>query len=389
MPGASPGSLAAVLPEHPVGQVQRIGNTSVVIPQGGGPPVANLFSAAEDSVGIDQNYINLCAHAALIFGPALHLGKADLSVFWQNLNENGPYWIPGAGYKGIYGRKVVDTYNDDQYKPDVAYQAAQACKDQGNPSSSYTNTNANITSDTPGTFFLEGGIGFDQIPSVRQWAESNHMLYYHHMGTSLGPEGRYSFSYLPTVEAAGSFLGQYADSKFHGHTFGALWRNSTNWQGGSDAWKSYMEAHGNNVAVYDPVNNNQGNYAKEIADLQAKHVDVVLAWENALGTPEIIKQAQQQGYNPHWLVASFNIVPMTVGANATPPDMNGFGSWPAYNCKTYDGGFSPYAADIKEFEREYQKYDNGTYSNLCGTNIARGPTCSTAPGRWTSRSPRC
>ncbi|MGI8609580.1 MAG: ABC transporter substrate-binding protein [Candidatus Dormibacteria bacterium] len=361
--GAAPGSLAATLPEHPVGQIQRVGNTSVVIPQGGGPPVANIFSGAEDTVGIDQNYINLCSHAALIFGPALHLGKADLAVFWQNLNENGPYWLPNAGYKGIFGRKVVDTYNDDQYAPGPAVQAAQACKDQQNPTGA-----DGAQSDTSGTFFLSSGIGFDQIPAVRQWAESNHMLYYHHMATSLGGEGRYSFSSLPTVEGAGTFLGQYAESKFKGHTFGVLWRNSTNWQGGSDAFKSYLESHGEKVPVYAPVNNNQGNYAQEIAQLKAAHVDVALAFENALGTPEIIKQAQQQGYNPHWLVASFNIVPMTVGANATPPDMNGFGSWPAYNCHTYDGGYSPVAADIREFEREYAKYDPQGSQNLCGSN---------------------
>ena len=366
---AAPGSLAAVLPEHPVGTTERIGNTTLVVPAGGEPPVANLFSAADDTVGIDPKYINLCAHAALIFGPALHLGAGDLSVFWRNLNDNGPYWIHNAGYKGIYGRKVVDTYFDDQYAPGPAVQAAQNCKDQQNPSEQGPNGATGTQSDTNGTFFLEGGIGFDQIPAVRQWAETNHTLYYHHMATELGDSGlRYSFSYLPSVENAGAFLGQYAESNFHGHTFGVLWRNSTNWEGGSDAFKSYLESHGDKVPVYDPVNNNQGNYAKEIADLQAAHVDVALAWENALGTPEIIKQAQQQGYNPHWLVASFNIVPMTVGANATPPAMNGFGAWPAYNCKTYDGGFSPYAADIKEFEREYAQYDSSAYNNLCGSN---------------------
>ena len=40
-------------------------------------------------------------------------------------------------------------------------QAAQKCKDL-NP------------------FLLIGGIGFDQIPAVRQWAEQNKMLYIYH-----------------------------------------------------------------------------------------------------------------------------------------------------------------------------------------------------------------
>jgi hypothetical protein len=59
---------------------------------------------------------------------------------------------------------------------------------------------------------------------------------------------------------------------------------------------------------------------------------------------------------------------MTVGANGTPPPMDGFGAWPAYNCKAYGDGFSAYAADVKEFEREYAQYDSQAYQNLCGNN---------------------
>jgi len=359
-----PGSLAAALPEHPVGKVEQVGNTTVVVPTTGGPPVANLFSPSEDNIGIDSKYINICAHAALIFGQELHLSAQDLAVFWQNLNEHGPYWIKNAGFTGIYGKKVADTYFDDQYKPGPAVQAAQNCADQGPPKGQ-----DGVQSDTPSTFFLEGGIGFDQIPAVRVWAEQHHVLYYHHMATSQGDQGlRYSFSYLPTVEDLGVFLGQYVEDHLHGHKFGIIYRNSTNWEGGSNAFAQYLQDHGDKILASDPVNNNQGNYQKEISDMQTAGVDVLMSWENALATPTMIKQAQSQGYTPHWLTAGFNIVPMTVGANGNPPTMTGFGAWPAYACHDYSGGFAAYADDIKEFEREYATYDNGTYQNLCGNN---------------------
>ncbi|MDQ6747325.1 MAG: ABC transporter substrate-binding protein, partial [Candidatus Dormibacteraeota bacterium] len=333
----APGSLAAALPEHPVGRTERVGNSTVVVPNDGGPPIADLYSGAADSEGIYNDHVNICSHAALIFGPAFHISSSDLHVFWQNLNAKG----------GIYGRNVVDTYQDDQYQPGPAVQAAQSCKDQPG-----------------GTFFLQGGIGFDQIPAVRQWAETNHMLYLHHMATQNGEQGlRYSFAPLPTIESLGRFVGEDGVARYHGHTFGVIWRNSSNWQGGRDAFVSALRAHGENVPFDAPVNNNQGHYQQEIAAMQARHVDVLMIWENAVASSEIMKEMASQNYRPQTLMASFNLVSQTVGSDIANPPAVGFGAWPAYTCHNTSGPYASYAADIQEFEREYAQYDPG--ANLC------------------------
>src|SRR5205823_1748657 len=75
--------------------------------------VANLFHANEDRVGITDKTITLCGHAALIFATAFNTKPADLTVYWQMVKDRG----------GIYGRNVDVTFEDDQYKPDVAVQA--------------------------------------------------------------------------------------------------------------------------------------------------------------------------------------------------------------------------------------------------------------------------
>jgi len=41
------------------------------------------------------------------------------------------------------------------------------------------------------------------------------------------------------------------------------------------------------------------------------------------------------------------------------PSLDGVAMYPAYSKGDYSGGFSSYADDIKEFERQYAKYDSG------------------------------
>ncbi|MEY2469296.1 MAG: branched-chain amino acid transport system substrate-binding protein, partial [Actinomycetota bacterium] len=145
----------------------------VTVPGGGpvttrpkAPPArSTLFTAKEDNIGISANSINLCAHAALTYGAAFNTSADDLNVHWTAVNAAG----------GIFGRKVSVSYENDDYKPETAVQAATACQSKG-------------------IFFLLGGIGFDQIPAVRNWAEANHMLYLHHTATVNGTANQhYSF----------------------------------------------------------------------------------------------------------------------------------------------------------------------------------------------------
>ena len=326
----NPSVVAAQTEFNGPGIYKVINGVKVFFPANGGPPVAQLYQGADDVIGITNKQIFLCAHAALTYGSAFNISKSDLDVYWDWVRDHG----------GIDGRTVTTDYQNDNYDPGTAVKAAQTCKDEG-------------------TFFLIGGIGFDQIPAVRQWAEQNHELYYHHIATIEGSDGlRYSYSPLPTVEQMGTLFGELAVQRYRGQKIGVLYRQSANWTPGSDAFMRVVQAAGMTVVSHG-VAINQGNYTQELADFNTSGVKVVFAWENALATTEMIKQAEGQDYHPAWLVFPFNLEVNTLGSNALDQPILGVAAWDAYDPGYYGGGFSPYAADIKEFEAEYAHYDSG------------------------------
>jgi len=311
------------------GTWQTINGVRVFFPANGGVPVAQLYSGADDVVGITPQQIEICGHAALTYGSAFHISASDLNVYWQYVNDHG----------GIYGRNVHGDYTNDNYDPGTAVQAAQQCKDKN-------------------TFFLLGGIGFDQIPAVRQWAEQNHELYLHHIATIEGTAGlRYSFSALPTVEQTGTYFGEVVAKQFPHKNIAIIYRASSNWTPALAPFKKFVEQSGSKIVGEYPVQINQGNYTQELTEARSAGADVVFSWENALSEIEMIKQAQGQNWHPAWLVNGFNIITNTLGSTALDQDMWSPAEWDAYDPGYYGGGFSAYADQIREFEAEYKKYD--------------------------------
>ena len=337
---AAPGSAAAQAAASTPGSYETVNGVQVFVPANGAPPVAQLFSPAEDHIGITDTEIHLCAHAALTFGKAFNTNPSDFQVFWQYVNDHG----------GINGRKVTIDFQDDGYQSGQAVQAAQTCYDE-NPA------------------LLVGGIGFDQIPAVRAWAEQHHELYIHHDAAVEGTGGqRYSFSALPSVEALGEMFAQMVIKNHPGQKVGILYRQSSNWDPGRIAFDNYLKSHGHGdmLGPEIPVQANQGSYSSEIAQLQAQGVQVAWAWENALAATEMIKQARGQNYkNVVWMVFPFNITLQGLTQDdAINPPIEGVAAWPAYTNGDYSGPYAAYAGDIHEFEREYAQYDSG--ANLAG-----------------------
>lgn len=311
------------------GTWKTIDGIPVFFPPNGGPPEAQLYSGADNTIGITPNQIKICAHAALTYGSAFHISASDLDVYWQYVNAHG----------GILGRQVATNYQNDNYDPGTAVQAAQTCKDWG-------------------TFFLLGGIGFDQIPAVRQWAEQNHELYVHHIATIEGSQGlRYSFSPLPTVEQVGTWFGQVAAHQFRGEKVGILYRQSSNWTPGVQTFTQAVQAAGMQIVGSYGVQINQGSYEQELTELHAAGAQVVFAWENALAEVEMIQQAQAQNWFPAWLVNGFDLISNTLGSTATEQPIWGPAEWDEYDSGYYGDGFASYADQIHEFEAQYKQYD--------------------------------
>jgi hypothetical protein len=311
------------------GTWQTIDGIPVFFPANGGPPVADLYHGADDTIGITPNSIKICTHAALTYGSAFNISANDLNVYWDWLNAHG----------GIFGRQIVTSYQNDNYDPGQAVQAAQACKDWG-------------------TFLLIGGIGFDQVPAVRQWAEQNQELYLYTTATSQDTQGlRYSFTAMPSVEQMGAAMGEVAVHQFAGKKVGIIYRNSSNWTPGVSTFEQVVKAAGMQIVGSYPVTINQGNYISEITQLRSAGAQVVFAWENALADVEIIKQAQGQSYYPGWLVAGFNIETNTLGASSLDQPIWSAQPFDTYDPGYYGGGFAPIAPEIHEFEAQYKQYD--------------------------------
>jgi ABC-type branched-subunit amino acid transport system substrate-binding protein len=292
--------------------------------------VATLFRENEDRVGITNTSIKLCGHAALILASAFNTKPEDLNVYWQMVRDRG----------GIYGRNVDVTFEDDQYKPDVAVQAAEKCKAK-NP------------------FFILGGIGFDQIPAVRNWAEANRQLYFHHIAVADTQNHQFSFSGQPTVEAVGKASGEYLLSHHRSEKLGVIYRQSENWQPGFEAGRKFLSDHGVG-AVSLPVQKDASVYSPQIAELQRQQVKVVWVWENALAAAEFIKQARGQNYNPTFVVFPFQTTLDVLGdAGSTKSRIEGVATWPAYKRGGYHdaiGAAHEYDAEIARFEAAMAKY---------------------------------
>ena len=293
---------------------------------GAAPAQSTLFTPAEDRIGITADQITMCAHAALTYGAAFNTSDADFNVFWSAVNDAG----------GIFGRKVVVTYENDDYKPDVAVRAATACKGK-NP------------------FILLGGIGFDQIPAVRNYVERNHMLYLHHTATVNGSEGlKYSFTSLPTVERTGEAFAQLYLSKYKGKKLGIIKRDGENWEPGVKAFKAY--ADGVKIVEERAVPQNKGNYTDDILAMKNAGAEVVWLWENALGSTQIVKQFKAQNYSPYMMLFPFNLTSQTLENDALNPKLDGVAMFSAYSKGDYSGPFAQYADDVKLFEAQYRKY---------------------------------
>ena len=290
---------------------------------------STLFTPDEDTVGITDEQITLCVHAALTYGAAFDTGAEDLNVYWTSVNEAG----------GVYGRSVETYYENDNYSPQEAVTAAEACKSRYNP------------------FMLVGGIGFDQIPAVREWAENNRMLYFHHTATVKDADNlKFSFTGLPSTEKTGEMFAELAISRFAGQKVGIVKRGSENWEPGVTGFKALAKQHNVEIVLEREVQVNKGNYLQDVIDLRNAGSQLVWVWLNALESLEFITQAKAQDWHPQFLVFPFNLTSQNLGDDALNPPLAGVAMFNAFSRGDYSGEFAHYADDMQQFEQQYAKY---------------------------------
>lgn len=322
--GQSPAAAGTIVgPKPPPVKTPPVkkGGVDVIIDDTG-VPVADLFTPEEDRIGITNSQIKLCGHAALSLAQAFDTRPEDLNVYWEWLKDNG----------GVHGRTVDVNWIDDAYTTQGASLAAGRCRDQG-------------------PFFMLGGIGFDQIPAVRNEAEQYRMLYLHHMARE-DLAKRFSFSYLPSVEKIGEMFGKWIIAKHAGEKVAVLWRDAPDWEPGYVAFKRTVA--GKVDLVYDQgVTRQKGDYTLEIGDMIRSGATTVFFWENALMATDIIKQARLQDYHPTWVIFPFNTTTDALDQDPEDKPFEGIAGWNAYS----QGEYPPQWRDeMLRFEAAMAKY---------------------------------
>jgi ABC-type branched-subunit amino acid transport system substrate-binding protein len=297
-------------------------------------PEAPLYDDEQKVRGFSATDITMCGHAALALGAAFDTSREDLNVYWDMVNDRG----------GIHGRDVTMTWEDDAYVASQAITAAETCAGKD-------------------PFMILGGIGFDQIPGVRDWAETNNELYLHHIAVAPTQTYNYSYSLSPTVELTGTEFGNYLAGTYADKSIGVLYRDTANWSPGSDAGKAVLEAKGVEYRDY-PILQNQGVYSQQLNDMQLNGVEVVWVWENALNAAQILNQADEQGYFPTWVVFPFQTT-IDILTDPSAHSIDGVAAWPAYAKGGYGGKFPEYDVDpeIARFEAAYAKFRPGSTPN--------------------------
>jgi len=248
----------------------------------GGVPEANLYTGAVNTQGINADRLVLCEHAGITLAGAFGNDAAHFDTYWRMVNENG----------GIHGRDVDLVLEDDGYNANQASTAFDACN-SANP------------------FLIIGGIGFDQIPSVRQKAEDNKELYIYGTATQAGTaNARYSFAAGPTVEYMGRRFAEATAKYNKGKRVGVLTVASPGWKPGAEAFAKRLGELGMSVAVTREIANNNDVLTNHVAAFDGA-VDVVFLNVNALAFTRFITEADTQDFHPRIIGWSFNLVPET------------------------------------------------------------------------------
>lgn len=323
------------------------GKTTVVKGPGNKPPItvttdpatgipeANLFKPDESKVGISDKEIKICLHAAFALGDVFNNKAADEDVYWRKLNAEG----------GVFGRSVKMQFVDDKYLPDEAVRVAEDCKQNGN-------------------FMIMSGVGFDQIPRVREWAETNRQLYLYTMATEDGAANKqFSFAIAPTLQTMGRQIAQYVVRKYPGKKIGLLSRSSTNWDGAFDAFKDELKKQGRAVAYEKKILNGQ-DYNVEIQDLKRTCPAaecVVYVNENVINFAKLYEQAEGQSYRPAWFNYGFQLTLDTLGrSTANAPPVEAWWVTPAYDGLNETN--QPWWSEIQAMKEAYAKYCTGSCS---------------------------
>lgn len=300
----------------------------------GGVPEADLFKGEQITQGLTASSITLCEHAGTTLASAFGNDAKHFDAYWKMVNDAG----------GIYGRKVSLRLEDDGYN---ANQAATA----------FNNCN------TANPFLTIGGIGFDQIPAVRDLAEQNKELYVYGTATDVGTsDDLYSFAAAPTVQWYGKRFAEAAVKYNPGKSVGVVTVSSAGWKPGAVEFNKRLDQLGPASKMTLEIANNNAPFTGIVKDLADAKIALVFLNVNALAFARFITEADTQGYYPRILGWSFGLATDTVGEAMKKFPLNqGLSTSPVWDPQN----FYTWKTEAQKMKAAYAKYyDNDSPNDI-------------------------
>jgi len=263
-------------------------------PSGTGSPGATVVGTAtpqgttipsEGAPGISDTEIVLGAEAILSGGMGAVYSTIPKAVeaYFNYINDTEG---------GVCGRKIVYLLEDNFDDPAKAVVAARKLVESDKVFATVCNIG-----DAPHAASWEymNQVGLPDIVAAGG----------HRFGSD--PQGHpWTVQMIPSYLVEGTFYGQYISENLPGRKVAVLWETSAAGVDGLAGLKLGLDASKNQIVADQSYNNGDVVISSQVANLRSSNAEVVVLFSSPGFTAQAIKNADQLGWHPQWMMSYIN-----------------------------------------------------------------------------------
>jgi branched-chain amino acid transport system substrate-binding protein len=263
-------------------------------PSGTGSPGATVVGTAtpqgttipsEGAPGISDTEIVLGAEAILSGGMGAVYSTIPKTVeaYFNYINDTEG---------GVCGRKIVYLLEDNFDDPAKAVVAARKLVESDKVFATVCNIG-----DAPHAASWEymNQVGLPDIVAAGG----------HRFGSD--PQGHpWTVQMIPSYLVEGTFYGQYISENLPGRKVAVLWETSAAGVDGLAGLKRGLDASKNQIVADQSYNNGDVVISSQVANLRNSNAEVVVLFSSPGFTAQAIKNADQLGWHPQWMMSYIN-----------------------------------------------------------------------------------
>ena len=237
---------------------------------------------------------------------------------------------------GVCGRKIVYRLEDNFDDPAKAVEAARRLVESDN------------------VFATVCNIG--DAPHAASWEYMNEVGLPDMVaagGDRFGsdPQGHpWTVQMIPSYLVEGTFFGQYISENLPGKKVAVLWETSAAGVDGLAGLRQALDASKNEIVADQSYNNGDVSISSQMATLRSSNAEVVVLFSSPGFTAQAIKNANQAGWNPQWIMSYINSDDMMFQF-VSPKLLEGTITFQALKLATWQD--DPAVARHQEIMREY------------------------------------